>query len=82
MVTFLYKPFEHHHEVKAVVVASNVFTFHLPPVRGGPPVPSVIVVAKAAHVILMFLAAVATTNVYPGVPTLASISVGDEQQVP
>jgi hypothetical protein len=78
----LYKPFEHHHEVKAVVVASNVFAFHTPPV-GVAPVASVIVVAKAAHVILMFLAAVATANVdYAGVTTLASISVGDEQQVP
>lgn len=77
----MYKPFEHHHEVKAVVVASNVFAFHTPPV-GVPPVASVIVVAKAGHVTLMFLAAVATTNVYAGATTLASISVGDEQQVP
>lgn len=77
----MYKPFEHHHEVKPVFVLSHVFAFHTPPV-GVPPVESVTEVVKAGHVTLMLLAAVLIVNDYATAVTLANISVGDEQQVP
>jgi hypothetical protein len=78
----LYKPFEHHHEVKPVFVLSHAFTFHFPPVNVVVPVASVTEVVKAGHVTLMLVAAPAIVNVYVTVVTLANISVGDEQQLP
>jgi hypothetical protein len=48
LTTFLYNPFEHHHEVNLVAATSKELTLNIPPV-GVPPVASVIVVEKAGQ---------------------------------
>jgi len=50
LTTFLYNPFEHHHEVNLVAATSKELAFHLPPVVALLAVVAlVIVVAKAGQ---------------------------------
>lgn len=82
LTTFLYNPFEHHHEVNLVAATSKLLTLNLPLTTGGPPVASVTEVVKIGQEYYTF--SVAAPTVYDGltVPICVTNAVLLLQQAP